>query len=223
MGMKVIRKESRDADQVQPYMFLHPPHADEASTSNSSQRREGRPPEPSVAAEEEVATSSRQAQAVKAAYEEGFREGEKAGAAAVEKRLDAVEERYGESLLELDRLRSTLYSQIEREVVKLAVEVARKIVRREIQADPEIVQTLIRVALSRVAEKSTVTVHVHPSDYNYLLERRAELASGTREIVLVSDRAIEQGGCLVQTDCGEIDARIDQQFREVERVFFNTH
>ena len=95
---------------------------------------------------------------------------------------------------------------------------------REIQADPEIIQTLIRVALSHVAEKSAVTVHLHPTDYNYVLERRAELSDGDTvagEIVLLADKSIERGGCLIQTECGEIDARIEEEFREVERGFFS--
>jgi flagellar biosynthesis/type III secretory pathway protein FliH len=38
--------------------------------------------------------------------------------------------------------------------------------------------------------------------------------------VLLADKGIERGGCLVETECGEIDARIEQRFREVERGFF---
>lgn len=123
--------------------------------------------------------------------------------------------------LEISRVRSALYAQVEREVVKLAVEVAKKIVHREIQADHEIIETLVRVALSHVAEKSAVTVHLSPVDYNYLLEHRAELAqSDGRDISLLADQSVERGGCLIQTECGDIDARIEEKFREVEHAFF---
>jgi flagellar biosynthesis/type III secretory pathway protein FliH len=36
----------------------------------------------------------------------------------------------------------------------------------------------------------------------------------------VADKSVERGGCLVQTECGDVDARIEEQFREVERAFF---
>jgi flagellar assembly protein FliH len=99
--------------------------------------------------------------------------------------------------------------------------VARKIVHREIQADPDIIQTLVRVALSHVAEKSAVTVRLNPVDYNYLLEQRAELSQAEgRDIVLLADKSVERGGCLIQTECGDIDARIEEKFREVEQAFF---
>jgi flagellar assembly protein FliH len=76
--------------------------------------------------------------------------------------------------------------------------------------------------LSHAAEKSAVTVHLSPVDYNYLLEHRAELNEGNngREVVLLADKSIERGGCLVQTECGDIDARIEEEFRELERGFF---
>ena len=157
----------------------------------------------------------------KTAYENGFMLGEKAGLETAEKKVDAVMKRYAEAILEVGKLRSSLYPQVEREVVRLALEVARKIVHREIQADPDIIQTLVRVALSHVAEKSAVTVRLNPVDYNYLLEQRAELSQAEgRDIVLLADKSVERGGCLIQTECGDIDARIEEKFREVEQAFF---
>lgn len=109
--------------------------------------------------------------------------------------------------------------------MKLAIAVAKKVVHREISVDRDIVQTLVHVALSRVAEKSGVTLCLNPEDYSYLLERKAELGqSEGRDIALLADKSIERGGCLIQTNCGDIDARIEEQFREVERAFFEgTH
>jgi flagellar assembly protein FliH len=162
------------------------------------------------------------AQVEKAAYENGFRQGEKAGMEIAEKKVEAIMLRYSDAIHELGRLKSRLYIEVERQVVKLAVEVARKIVHREIQADREIIQTLVKVALSHAAEKSAVTVHLHPVDYNYVLEHRGQLEQGQegREVVLLADKSIERGGCLVQTECGDIDARIEEEFRELERGFF---
>jgi flagellar biosynthesis/type III secretory pathway protein FliH len=164
------------------------------------------------------------AQLEKNAYESGFHQGEKAGLAIAEKKIEVGMRRYAEVILSVGKLRSQLYSQVEREVVKLAIEVAKKIVHREVQADQEIIQTLVKVALSHVAEKSAVTVHLHPQDYNYLIEHKAELSSGSndgQDIVLMADKAVDRGGCLIETSCGDIDARIEEEFREIERSFFD--
>jgi len=157
----------------------------------------------------------------RAAYQKGLLHGEKTAAEAVEKKLEAAMKRYVESIGEIQRLRSSLYSQVEREVVKLALAVAKKIVHREIRVDRDIVQTLVRVALSRVSGKSAVTICLNPEDHGYLLERRADLSqSEGRDIALLADKSIERGGCLIQTVCGDIDARIEEEFREVEHSFF---
>jgi flagellar biosynthesis/type III secretory pathway protein FliH len=155
------------------------------------------------------------------AFENGFLQGEKSGSEIAEQKVEAIRKRYSEALLEISKLRSGLYVQAEREVVKLAVEVAKKIIHREIHADPEVIQTLVRVALSHVAEKSAVTIHLNPADYSYLMEQRSELSqSEGRDIALLADKSIERGGCLIQTTCGDIDARIEEKFREVEHAFF---
>jgi flagellar assembly protein FliH len=159
----------------------------------------------------------------KLAYDEGFRQGETAGLETAEKKVEALTRRYGDAIAEVLELKAALYSQVEKDVVRLALEVAKKIVHREIRADREIIQTLVKVALSHAAVKSAATIRLHPTDYSYILEHRAELGSSPeeeKEIVLVADKSIERGGCLIQTACGDIDARIDEEFREIEQAFF---
>jgi flagellar assembly protein FliH len=157
----------------------------------------------------------------KKAFEEGFRQGEQAGIEAVENKINALMKQHAESILEMGRVKSALYSEVEREVVRLAIEVARKIVHREIQVDRDIIQTLVHVALAHVAEKAPVTVHVNPVDYSYISERQTELSHAEgRSLALMADKSIDRGGCLIETDCGDIDARLEEKFREVEQAFF---
>jgi flagellar assembly protein FliH len=232
MAVRIIKEGMALAGQIQRFPFTTCPDEAESTQAEMTSWMHGAEPAsidpyeeiPAVPAVPESAPAAPDvAQIEKTAYESGFRQGEKAGMAIAEKKIEASLRRYGEAVLEIGKLRKQLYHQVEREVVKLAVEVAKKIVHREIQADPEIIQTLVKVALSHVAEKSAVTVHLHPSDYNYILEHRSELSSGPedgREVVLLADKSIERGGCLIQTECGDIDARIEEEFREVERGFF---
>ena len=155
------------------------------------------------------------------AFENGVCQGEKSGMAAAEQKMDALMRRHAEAILEIGRLKSALYTQVERQVVKLAIEVAKKIVHREVQVDRDIIQTLVHVTLAHVAEKTPVVIHVNPVDYNYLSDQQAELSQAeARNISLVPDKSIERGGCLVETDCGDIDARLEEKFCEVEQAFF---
>ncbi len=224
MAQRLIKQGSAKASLIQQYLFS------EMAAASQSEEETSWPDSSSAAAvgtdvsapkEKNTPSAADMAQIEKTAYENGFLQGEKAGKEAAELKAEAVIRRYGESIQELSRFRSSLYAQVEHEVVKLAVEVAKKIVHREVQADPDIIQTLVRVALTQVAEKSAVTVHLNPADYSYLLEQRAELAqSEGRDVSLVSDKSVERGGCLIKTECGDIDARLEEKFREVESAFF---
>jgi flagellar assembly protein FliH len=225
MAPRLIKQGPRRALSVQQFNFSEDPVG--RQSSDEQPLWPDLPPETVNAAPEPPAPvetpkpETDSAQIEKNAYENGFLQGEKAGKEIAEQKVEAVMRRYADAIFEIGKLRSSLLAQVEREVVKLAVEISKKIIHREIQVDPDIIQTLVRVALSHVAEKSAVTIHLSPVDYNYLLEQRAELAqSEGRDISLLADKSIERGGCLVQTECGDIDARIEEKFREVEHAFF---
>ncbi len=231
MAPKIIKYGTTQASKAKPVSFseniaeLPLRFADQIAGEDKSPRLNA---EESVLHQSKLLISEESAkpdldlsQVEKNAYKEGFQQGEKAGMEIAEKKVEAVMRRYAEAIHQFGKLKASLYTQVEHEVVKLAVEVAKKIVHREIQADQEIIQTLVKVALSHVAEKSAVTVHLSPIDYNFLLEHRAELSQGDgRDVVLLADKSIERGGCLIQTECGQVDARIEEEFQEVEHAFF---
>ncbi len=231
MTVRLIKQGSPDASKVQPFLIgeqLEGPVLREWDNQDAL-ADDGRPPHGPIPPSVQQGTQTETPQAVdlaqieRTAFENGFHQGERAGMEMAEKKAEAIMRRYGDSLHELGRYKAALYGQVEREVVKLAVEVAKKIVHREIQADPDIIQTLVKVALGRVSERSAVTVRVNPVDHNFLLDKRrgwVREEAGGQEVTLVADKSVERGGCLVQTECGDVDARIEEEFREVERAFF---
>jgi flagellar assembly protein FliH len=216
--VRLIKKQEQEGPQVNKISYREPavplPAAEVPAWMRAvaaGRRQDGQP------------SATDPAYIEKVAYENGFRQGEKAGMEIAERKSEAMMRRYADTILEMGKLKPTLYSQAEREVVKLALEVAKKVVHREVKIDREIIQTLVKVALSHVAVKSGVTIHLHPADYSYMLEHRAALmrpGDDEREMVLLADKSIDRGGCLVETECGDIDARIEEEFREVERAFF---
>jgi flagellar assembly protein FliH len=159
----------------------------------------------------------------KEAYEKGFSEGERAGRETGEKMVEAVLKQYTQTLEELKGLRRNLLTGSEREVVRLSLEVAKKVVKREVSVDEELILALVKVALSRLADQSVMTIRVNPKDGQSILHFRE--SPGHRDswhdgIKLVEDPMITRGGCLIETDSGVIDARVEEQFREIEKGFF---
>lgn len=139
-------------------------------------------------------------------------------AAEVSRLVEPWREQLANTLEEIASLRTTITAQAERDLVRLALEIARKVVHREVSIDGEIVMTLARIGLTRGHSRTPATIHLHPDDFAYVNLHRERLVSG-QSLELVEDRSIMRGGCLVRTEMGDVDARIDQQFIEIERAF----
>jgi len=162
----------------------------------------------------------RTAETERAIREQAMTEAQATAAAEVTAELESLRAQLAQTLDEFANLREQVALHAEREMVQLAIEIAKKIVRREVTVDREIVLSLARVALSRLHTRALATVHLHPDDYQYALTHRERLStSGT--LKLVEDPAIGRGGCLIETDHGDVDARIEHQFSEIERGFLH--
>jgi flagellar assembly protein FliH len=119
-------------------------------------------------------------------------------------RFDAHLQLLARPLIELD-------AQVEKELVTLALTVARHVVRRELRIDPTQVVAIIRgtVALLPAAARD-VRVHLHPDDAAIVRERLAE-PHAERAWTVVEDPIMARGGCRVTTDTAQIDARLESR------------
>ena len=154
------------------------------------------------------------------AYRAGFAEGEKAGQAATLEQLAPYLDHFRKLTRELARLREIHLKAIEPEVLSLAVEIARKIVHDEIEANPEVIGHVARAAIRDTVDRARVTIRVAPRDHAFLARFRPDLLriEGVKEVVIEEDERIEPGGCLVETESGQVDARIDSQFAQFEHL-----
>jgi flagellar assembly protein FliH len=136
----------------------------------------------------------------------------------VEAAIAPLLEKFAQSIEEIEGLRTAISRRAERDMIRLSLEIARKIIHREVSVDHEIALTLAKVALSRLHSRAIARVRLHPDDALYVNSHLDRLeSSGTVEVV--ADRSVGRGGCLVETEMGDLDARIEQQFAEIEREF----
>ena len=166
-------------------------------------------------AESLVASAEAQSQAIEqAAMERGLQKANQTIADEVAVKVAELQQQLTQTIDEVAQVRQEIIAQTENEMVRLALEIARKIVGREVTIDREIAVTLARVALGRLSNRAVAAVHLHPEDFLYVSNHREKLEfHGALE--LVEDRSIQPGGCLVRTAAGEIDARIEAQFEEI--------
>jgi flagellar assembly protein FliH len=183
----------------------------EAAAPESPAEPPSPPPPPAVDPEQ---IQRRLAELEREAFTKGYASGEQAGLEAGNKRADAMLRRLAETLTELDGLRSQMVAQTERQMVQIALAVARRILRREVSIDQDLVVALARVALDRLGDQVSATVRLNPDDYAGITARRGAEWAGTR-VSVVADPAVSRGGCRVESDLGFVDAGIDAQFDEM--------
>jgi flagellar assembly protein FliH len=152
------------------------------------------------------------------AFTKGYAQGERAGLEAGGKRAEAMLRRIAHTIEELGGLRQTLIQETEREMVQLALTLARRVVHREITLDPELAAALAHVALERLGTTTPATIRLNPEDYTVVAQDGARWGGNT--VTVVPDPSISRGGCLVETEFGSVDATIERQFDELSRALF---
>jgi flagellar assembly protein FliH len=105
----------------------------------------------------------------------------------------------------------------ERELVRLAVAMAERIVRREVDEDPELLAGMARTAIDRLGQDVAATIHLNPQDYEAMMAAR-QGAAFEGAVQVVADPLVGRGGCLVKSPFGTVDAGIDTQVREMSHA-----
>jgi flagellar assembly protein FliH len=186
----------------------------EGVTSGSNHTAE---PPREVAQQAAEAAAGQQAMLQREAYDKGYAEGEAAGAAGAREGADALLTRLTDTLQELTTVRAEMIRKTERQMVELALAVARRIVHREVSIDHDLLIAMTRVALERLSGSATVTVRFNPGEYEAIGGAGVASTLGTN-VTIVADPRVDRGGCLVESDLGTLDVGIDAQIEEVARA-----
>ncbi|HEY1647773.1 MAG TPA: FliH/SctL family protein [Terracidiphilus sp.] len=110
---------------------------------------------------------------------------------------------------------------VEREVVRLALAVAARILRREAQMDPLLLTGAVRVALGQLSASTEVRLRVPASELDLWTEAMALLPNLPLKPEVVRGEALRLGECLIETKLGTVDLGIRSQLGEIERGFFD--
>ena len=124
-------------------------------------------------------------------------------------------------LAEAGGIRDHALAEAEREAVTLALAAAKRIVGEEIALAPERIADIVGEVLSRARRAQRVVVRVHPDDartLESLRDRVAARAAGTASFAIEADASITRGGCVVATDVGELDARLEVKLDALARA-----
>ena len=176
---------------------------------------ESRPPQIIGFSDEEVRVKEEQARAL------GIKEGETRAGARFEQELSAEREAIANALGDFAHEREAYFCRVEAEVVKLAVEIARKILHREVQVDPLLLAGVVRVALEKIAAGTSVRLRVHPEHVYTWHDFFANQQNLRPAPELLGDGTLGMGHCVLETALGTTDLTLEAQLAEIERGFFD--
>jgi len=145
-------------------------------------------------------------------YKDGHVEGVRKGEAELARRIAEVDVKVAalEAILgTLARPLDELDATIETELTRLALAIAKHLVRRELKIDPAQVIGIIRHTLSLLPLSArNIRIHLHPDDAAIVRERLAR-AAGEQEWQLAEDPLMARGGCRLTADNSSVDARFE--------------
>jgi flagellar assembly protein FliH len=110
--------------------------------------------------------------------------------------------------------------------VKLSAAIAERIVRHELARRPALCQTVVREALQLAAGQPHVELHLHPQDLEHLQqcgEEAVGLFASVGKATLIPDASLSRGGCLIETQHGVIDARLETQLARITQELLEEH
>ena len=160
-----------------------------------------------------------------AGREQGIREGRETEALAQRALLREAKEQGAKQAADLANQfaveRDKFLQTAEHEVVKLALAIAARILRREAQTDPLFLVGAVRVALGQLAATLQVRLRVPASDASLWTETLAHLPNLKVRPAVVPDKSMHAGECSIETDMGSVDLGLPAQLHQIESGLFD--
>jgi flagellar assembly protein FliH len=152
-------------------------------------------------------------------YQDGYRDGLVALEAFKESFAKQMAAQFGVTLAKLDDQWTALEEEMALAVTRTAVQLARQVVRHELDTKPEIVAKVAQEAVGAIVLSARhLRVRLHPADFQHVTDGAGE-ALKARDARLVADASIEPGGCVVDSDLGQVDARIAVRWAQAAAVY----
>ena len=155
----------------------------------------------------------------KEATEKGREEGREEGFAEGKAEVDRLIERTQVVLERAQDKRGEILSETEKEIIDLVLLITRKVIKVLSENQRNIIISNITESLRKVKAKGNVIIRVNLVDLKLATEHKQDfinLMEGAKSIEIVEDSTVDNGGCIIETDFGEIDARISSQLAELE-------
>ncbi len=162
-----------------------------------------------------ISRAREEAQSIReSASKEGYQEGLEQAKADIQEVKNAITSFLG--------AKQAVFDYIAPDILEISVDIAQKIIKKELQQDPNVILDNILALLKGLSKEETkITLRVNPAQVSLLKSETPNLlneAGLDAKILIVPDETIMEGGCVVTTNNGVIDATIETQLAVISEA-----
>lgn len=161
---------------------------------------------------------SRAREEADAIREAASKEGYQAGLEQAKADMDGIKETFAAFM----NAPQEVYQQIAPQLLEISVDIAKKIIKKEASEEPQVLMnTVVEVLRGLSKEETKVVLRVNPSQVDITKQSVPEilnLAGIDARVTVLSDENISEGGCMVTTGNGVVDATIETQLSVISEA-----
>ncbi|MEW5813892.1 MAG: flagellar assembly protein FliH [Spirochaetota bacterium] len=153
--------------------------------------------------------------AFKKGYEEGKEEGFKEGRAEVERLIEQIHLIINKAI----EKRNEIIAESETQLINLVLLISQKVIKVISENQKNVVVNNVIQALRKLKTRGDVVIRVNLADVQLTSEHVKDfmrMVENVKNITVLEDSSVDRGGCIIETDFGQIDARVSSQFHEIE-------
>ncbi|EEH00647.1 flagellar assembly protein FliH [Borreliella finlandensis] len=207
---EVLEAAKQEADLLQKEAIYKKESIE--TESNAEIERLAREYEEKLKTDLEIATAKGREEGYSKGYESGFEDFDK-----VMRKLHAI-------IASLIAERKGILESSSGQIVSLVMQIAIKVIKRITDSQKDIVLENVNEILKRVKDKTQITIRVNLDDLDIVRHKKSDFISRfdiIENLEIIEDPNIGKGGCIIETNFGEIDARISSQLDKIEEKFKN--
>jgi len=115
--------------------------------------------------------------------------------------------------------RNEIIQESETQVINLVLLMAKKVIKVISENQKNVVINNVVQALRKLKSRGAVVIRVNLADLELTSQHTADflkMVENVKSVTVLEDSSVDRGGCLIETDFGQIDARISSQLHELE-------
>lgn len=161
---------------------------------------------------------------VQSAYDHGFKDGQESTIAIYESEILHYKDRILSIEKVIENLKLNYLKEIrhfEQKLIDTAVTISEYVLQKEISTDNNSIINTVKRSLEELQDEKVFQILINPVDYIMLSKLKSKLFTNqsiAHSVEIIKDTQIEEGGAILVTSAGTIDARISSQLKKVKEI-----